>query len=1335
MVDDETTSLSATQPTRRSSSPNHPTPNDPATETYLTLLLHNIDHVASHLQPHRCYHDPAYTPSEYPIAGPSWSQVELDLFFNALARHSRLRPDLIAKEVRTKTLPQVCLYIQALQQGAAHVEAAEIDAALAQARARTLHHDSQSADQQLDQLRQAKRPASSSTSSESSEASQTGGDRTDRSRSDSHAEQPGGSDDPEAAGSVERSSLCSPAIGTVSGSKGDPAIAPADAATATMDKSRCRSERPNRKQIGRALVRLREHRWRLLPSAKEVGSDWIEFEESQAEVIAERSALVEERLSVLKKASSAPIDTATSNDGAASVAAGFPSEAEQRAMMLYVASLPVSYDEQVAATMIFLRHRPRLDPARSANATLVGSPDEQPQASEERVYSVPLRTFTRARAVGAIITDDGIVSKDYIAFCATHPAVPVTTPQDVERALTRGVELGFVAALEAVDDEALQEADDPSTSTKRTRRVLRLQDQKDAELPRSIDSHATSIDHDAASARLCWADSIGDATAMATAAPFRQLVKMAERGSRLFLRARQEARSRLLSSLTSTDLLQCAEAYRQVNVSAPRAEGVQPPSEGIANGARESAPETLTNPAVPAAPEAGAPAQKNAAHERGSRAELGALDATADGATPAKPSGKRFIFKGQDMGIDLSQMSPKVQQSVKGRIRSYVHTSGMQAALDYASRLDKDGQLSVTRKKAVKAGDEVPQTWIFHGQDMGVDFSSLSKSEFKIMTHRIRDRVRTKGMDDALSFCAKLQEGLSQGRALDDLVAELTRMKKYSTKPKAAEQQSSAADPDKAPPEGSQDGQRECDSHEGETQSDTDREANSEGTKKRINLRDNRIAQIGLAEAHALVRSDAQNGREGQQRPVSEAGGKLHLLPDELQRAIAVFPGIAKLLDEPLTADRGEDNEGGTGNDGDDDDDANETSGPRRLQVEALGSLWAHLCSFLTEVIFSITTLLEPYTFDRTHELPSVPRFLVWSAVARLGYAQTLPGFAEAVRRKSEFNDDIDWESELVEELSRKAMQMDPPICYGEAYRSTPGRKIDPDLLDLADDGDGAESKASDEGDDPITVKVRDAYRFQYPLMRGPSAAADETDGESLGSRDTEDASDGDDSELSDLSSIEPDSDIDEPNPPDASEQPTDTEAMSELDASTLFDAKLRSQLELCRQLEKAGKGRSERFRRWRSRLVREVRREQEEYEHLEVAMIKRLDRYDDDEAQLEAEDLLKLLRGWHRSSDEPIPPDATNDGGEPRSAQPREITTVFELQRAHTSPPPFLRVEQREVAQVDEPSDQEGSAASSPRKRKATHESGDESDERADSPTDRTESREQRAVQRRRMT
>ena len=48
-----------------------------------------------------------------------WTTEEKDRFFHALSVHSRLRPDLIAEDIGTKSLAAVCAYIDMLEEGLA----------------------------------------------------------------------------------------------------------------------------------------------------------------------------------------------------------------------------------------------------------------------------------------------------------------------------------------------------------------------------------------------------------------------------------------------------------------------------------------------------------------------------------------------------------------------------------------------------------------------------------------------------------------------------------------------------------------------------------------------------------------------------------------------------------------------------------------------------------------------------------------------------------------------------------------------------------------------------------------------------------------------------------------------------------------------------------------------------------------------------------------------------------------------------------------------------------------------------------------------------------------
>ncbi|KAL1705275.1 hypothetical protein EV121DRAFT_290563 [Schizophyllum commune] len=50
----------------------------------------------------------------------TWTATERDAFFHGLAIYSRLRPDLIASCISTKTVSDVCAYLEALEEAAAH---------------------------------------------------------------------------------------------------------------------------------------------------------------------------------------------------------------------------------------------------------------------------------------------------------------------------------------------------------------------------------------------------------------------------------------------------------------------------------------------------------------------------------------------------------------------------------------------------------------------------------------------------------------------------------------------------------------------------------------------------------------------------------------------------------------------------------------------------------------------------------------------------------------------------------------------------------------------------------------------------------------------------------------------------------------------------------------------------------------------------------------------------------------------------------------------------------------------------------------------------------------
>ncbi|KAI0826926.1 hypothetical protein BC628DRAFT_1319482 [Trametes gibbosa] len=85
---------------------------DPA---YLTLFSTHLDAVRAHCAGQI---DPGAEPLPASWHAPNayWTSLEKDAFFRGLAIHSRLRPDLIAEEVKTKTVPDVCVYLALLEQ-------------------------------------------------------------------------------------------------------------------------------------------------------------------------------------------------------------------------------------------------------------------------------------------------------------------------------------------------------------------------------------------------------------------------------------------------------------------------------------------------------------------------------------------------------------------------------------------------------------------------------------------------------------------------------------------------------------------------------------------------------------------------------------------------------------------------------------------------------------------------------------------------------------------------------------------------------------------------------------------------------------------------------------------------------------------------------------------------------------------------------------------------------------------------------------------------------------------------------------------------------------------
>ncbi|KAI0335771.1 hypothetical protein GY45DRAFT_1430450 [Cubamyces sp. BRFM 1775] len=81
--------------------------------TYLALYSESLDDFRAHLAGRDGSEPP---PASHFPPNAFWTAAEKDAFFRALAVHSRLRPDLIAEEVKTKTVPDVCVYLALLEQ-------------------------------------------------------------------------------------------------------------------------------------------------------------------------------------------------------------------------------------------------------------------------------------------------------------------------------------------------------------------------------------------------------------------------------------------------------------------------------------------------------------------------------------------------------------------------------------------------------------------------------------------------------------------------------------------------------------------------------------------------------------------------------------------------------------------------------------------------------------------------------------------------------------------------------------------------------------------------------------------------------------------------------------------------------------------------------------------------------------------------------------------------------------------------------------------------------------------------------------------------------------------
>ena len=92
---------------------------DDATQSYVAQFRDHQKFVQAHLKGTLNDEQPLlpafFPPSSY------WSSDEKDLFFHGIAVYSRFRPDLIAESIKTKTILDVCLYLDILQRASSHI--------------------------------------------------------------------------------------------------------------------------------------------------------------------------------------------------------------------------------------------------------------------------------------------------------------------------------------------------------------------------------------------------------------------------------------------------------------------------------------------------------------------------------------------------------------------------------------------------------------------------------------------------------------------------------------------------------------------------------------------------------------------------------------------------------------------------------------------------------------------------------------------------------------------------------------------------------------------------------------------------------------------------------------------------------------------------------------------------------------------------------------------------------------------------------------------------------------------------------------------------------------
>lgn len=268
------------------------------------------------------------------IAGPSWTDAELDRFFSALGRHSRLRPDLIAQDVGTKNIVQVTVYLSALAAGSAEVLLGETETPT-----------------RLD---------------------------------------------------------------------------------AWALKSSRRSRETRRRKRNLALRRK-------MPAAREVSAHWLAFEEREAQKVQELEDRLGARMAGADEAAYLKRDVGVRNVKGKEREIECSPEPMPACSQVSKLFEPIHFDEQVRAVVLFLRHRPALDPLQNTPNALACAPTIAPQ---------PVHAFALSRVVQQLFRrsnqgNAAHVRREYELFARTHPVPPIQSYDDAWRVAYRAGELGF----------------------------------------------------------------------------------------------------------------------------------------------------------------------------------------------------------------------------------------------------------------------------------------------------------------------------------------------------------------------------------------------------------------------------------------------------------------------------------------------------------------------------------------------------------------------------------------------------------------------------------------------------------------------------------------------------------------------------------------------------------------------------------------------------------------------------------------------------------------------------------------------------------------------------